>query len=440
VKHLYLILLPVLLVACSKSRQNAPATLQQPTIIKDTSGLYFMSAPVSATELQFTFPTYPAPFATITLRGDAGILEVFPITPLPMTGFAAAVTYPFQPGKRYSFTVETVVNHGLGYRYILPPYIHTYVAPFTWQELLSFTQRLGYDISPSRNILYAMDDAQNTLTTEKLSLMDGTITPISSMMNTYSHMIRAVNDSEILAVKGYASGTSDSSLLYRLNTNTGAVSNVAFVSTNYARYSRIIDNHILTTLPLFPGNAELIDLGDNSKRIYSVDSINFSLVGETNFDHIFYYNQIVNPITGTLTTLLSPGNDSAAVILIDSATQYLFLGYFKDLTTVPPNIGSYKTSFSVYSGNQLLYKDSFVTNREEEIPKQALIINNQLLFNQSFGWDTTYHISGYYRLDLNSKTMTLIHCRPAFEGDDFQLSPHTMISVQAGGVYKITIP
>ena len=430
-----------LFAACSK-KDNAPATLQIPTLYKDTGNLFFISQPISASEVQFTFPKYPSAFATITLRSDTGTVGVFPVTLQQLTGYSTAiVTYPFQSGTQYTLTVETVPANGLAYRYVLPKYIHTYLAPFTSQKLLSFTQLQGYDISPSRKTIFALDNAQKSPFAEKLSLADGTVTPVTGNIHGYTPIIRAIDDTDILAAVGLA-GTpagSDSGLLYRMNTNTGKTANVAVVSADYARYSRIIDNHILTTLPVYPGDAELIDLTDNSVRIIPYSTINFTIVRETNFDHIFYGDQIVDPNTGTLQTIMPPGTDSSDVVMLDSATQYLFLAGLKDLTTAEPNVASYFTNFSVYSGNNLIFEDNFVRDRAIIIPKQPAIINNRLLLNQNFGWDTTFHVSGYYQLDLNTRSLTLVNSTSA-TGDDFQLSPHTMISVRSDGVYRITVP
>jgi len=444
-KYGYPLLITLSLAACSKHDEKpiAPA----PIIVRDTSAaLFFRTVPTATDQLQLSFP-WIGNLAKVYLENDTGIVGTYPLVPVTNFSYNATINYPFAAGRRYSFLVESAPANGVAYRYFIRNYTHIYTAQFTYQKLLTLTQSLGpqaFDISPSRNTLFITDDITNTLSTKRLSLKDGRIDTIGGI---FGLVVRAINDSEIL-VKGatpqwpanipYPTPTGDSAILVRYNVNTKQSSFVSYVSSNYARYSRIVDNHILTTLPLFPGNSVLINLGDTTKRVYPAAAFNFSLVAENNFDHIFYGNQIVNPVTGALQSILP--TDSVGIQSIDSATGYITSFWY---TTPAPTAISFKSRIAVWlPGNPTpVYQSDLVNNRSFVSPRHTSIANNRLLFYQGFGYDTAYHIDGYYQLDLNTQTTTLVHCfSTPYVLDDFQLDPHTLISVRPDGVYRVATP
>ncbi|WP_188930917.1 hypothetical protein [Puia dinghuensis] len=441
--HHLLLLAALSFTACSK-HDTTPATPPAPPLIyKYTAAIPpFFSTPLATNQLQLTFPT-SYHIAQVFLKKDTTVLGQFPVT-RQSGNDNANITYPFEPGQQYSFIVESAPADGIVIRYALRNYTHTYITSFTFQQLLSLTQSLGlneFDISPSRKTLFITDDEHNWLITKRLSLTDGSIDSSSGV--PYG-VLRAISDSELLVSGSSYNGRfpgGDTAILARYNLYTKKTSFVAFVSANYSRISRIIDNHLLITQPLYPGNSQLISLVDTSTTTYPYSSVNFVLIGTNNFDHLYYRNQIVDPITGTFHNLI-PATDSAGIEVTDNATGYTITSWYSPIfpDSVPP-VGYYKSHLGVYAHGNSIYQSNNLTNCSFNIPRQTSITNNRLVFYESFGWDTTFHISGYYQLDLNTKTTTLLHCYSTPYGtEDFQLDPHTIISVHADGVYRVTLP
>jgi hypothetical protein len=251
-----------------------------------------------------------------------------------------------------------------------------------------------------------------------------------------------MSDNEILVEGSYGNrplGT-DSVALLRYNIQTGQSSFIDYVSPNYGRFSHVINNHILVTNPVFTsGTSSLIDLKDNSKVLYPNSALKFALVGENNFDHIYYENQVVDPVTGSLQTKL-PLTDSSGIEYIDSATQYTITSKYT-FYNPDDSLNYYKSRLAVYLQNNRVYQGDFDNTRLFQIGRQLNIHNNRILFYQSFGYDTRYRIDGYYLLDLNTQQVRLTQCDSTpYVIDDFQLDDHTIISVRADGIYKITLP
>jgi hypothetical protein len=438
--HHYLLLAALSLAACSK-KNSTPFVL--PVIYKDTAATPpFISAPLAANQLQLTFP-WSINLAKVYLKQDTTVLGVFPAVPQPEFSYFANINYPFVAGQHYDFVVESAPVNGVAIRYHLLNYTHTYLALFTYQKLLSLTQSLGpneFDISPSHNYLFITDDVKNTIVTKRLSLTDGSIDTISNIPYGF---LRAVSDNEILA-PGYSYNGrpfgGDTTVVLRYNIFTKQSSFVTFASGNYGRQSRIIDNHIIVTQPVFPGNSVLLNLADTSKIVYPGSTVNFSLIGENNFDHLYYANQLVDPVTGAFKSIL-PATDSAGIDIIDSSTGYAITSWYSTPTGATPPVAYFKSHFGVYAQGNYLYQSDNATNLTYSIPRRTSITGNRILFYQSFGWDSTFHISGYYQLDLNTKTTTLLHCiTTPYIVEDFQFDPHTMISVHSDGVYRVTLP
>jgi hypothetical protein len=435
------LLVALSLAACTK-QDTLPTPAIPRVIYKDTAAIPpFISTPLAANQLQLTFPWY-INMAKVYLKQDTTLLATFTAVQQPYFSSYANIVYPFAAGTKYSFVVETAPVNGTALRYTLHDYSHVFLSTFTSQQLLPLTQSLGprfADISPSRKFLFIADDVNNAIFTKRLSLIDGHVDIISGL--GYG-ILRAVSDDEILTTGYYNTGlrvTGDSTVLVRYNLTTKQASFVAYISANYARVTRVIDNHVLVTQPLYPGNSALIDLTNNSNIIYPYATVNFALVGEENFDHIYYLNQIVNPTSGTFQNII-PATDSAGIEVTDSTSGYAITSWYSDLMpTANPPVGYYKSHLGVYSHGVSIYQSGNATNLSYSIPRQTSITNNRLVFYQNWGWDTAFHAGGYYQLDLNTKTTKLLHSdnNSPF---DFQLDAHTTISVRSDGVYRITMP
>ena len=435
------ILLLVFLAACS--RKDTPVPAPRPVYIKDSdSSLKFKIIPLAPNQLKISFQYAPGGELTqLFLKKDTSTVGTWNFTKDAGGNFFTTITYNFEAGQKYNLVVESGVVNDTAYRYTTPNYTHIYINPFSYQKLLSLSQSLGpeaFDISPSRNVIFISDDIQNNVVTKRLSLKDLTVETINFGNNVNPLMIRAVSDDEVIVKSaGYfkpAPG-SDSTGLIRYNVKTGQSTFIDFVSANYGRFSRVINNHILITHPFFtPGNATLVNLSDGSKIDYSTSTVNPILIAENYFDHLYCNNNVIDPATGSVTMRL-PLPDSSGIEYIDNATQYTFVSKYVLNNT------SYQSQLLVYSQNTPLYQGDYSNARLIQIGRQLSINNNRVLLYQSYGYDTTFRIDGYYLLDLNTKQVSLVQCDSnPYVIDDFQLDGHTIISVRADGVYKIMVP
>ena len=439
--RLYILVAMAFLAGCSK--HDTPAPQPQPTIIKDvTTPLYFKLIPQASNQFKISFQSDPGrSLVKLYLKKDTSTVGTYTLGNDGNGYYSTVVSYDLTAGQPYKMVVESSSLNDTAFRYTLPAYTHTYLSPFQYEKLLSLTQSLGpkaFDISPSRNVIFITDDVNNTLITKRLSLSDGKIDTLASIKNGL--MIRAISDDEVLSLDDTYNNKillQDSAALMRYNIKTGLSSFVDFVSRDYGRFSRVINNHILVTEPYSLGNSALIDLTDNSKVVYPYSSFDFRYIGETNFDHLYYQNYVVDPATGALQSKLNL-TDSSGIDYIDSSTQYTIVSKY---VLQPETHAYYSSRLSVYSKTNLVYQGNYANSRLFQVGRQLSISNDRILLYQSFGYDTTYRIDGYYMLDLNTHQLSLLQCDSnPYVILDFQLDLHSMISVRADGVYRVRMP
>jgi 5-hydroxyisourate hydrolase-like protein (transthyretin family) len=443
-KKLYVFVTMALLAGCSKHDSPAPQPQTQPLIVKDVnSPLYFKITPQSPAQLKISFLYNPGRSLTkLYLKKDTATVGTYALSNDGNDYYSAVVNYDFAAGQPYKLVVQSSGINDTAFRYTLPNYTHTYLSPLQYEKLLGLTQSLGpkaFDFSPSRNVIFITDDVNNSLIIKRLNLNDLKIDTLGSAINGL--MIRAVSDSVVLSMSGTYNNRflqEDSAALMRYNVNTGHSSFIDFVSRDYGRFSRVIKDHILVTEPYYSsGNSALINLNDNSKVIYPYSSFDFRYIGEFNFDHLYYENYVVDPATGALQSPL-PLTDSSGIDYIDSSTQYTIVSKYVQKRTAPDY---YTSRLSVYSKSGLIYQGDYVNTCSMQIGRQLSISNNRILLYQSFGYDTTFRIDGYYMLDLNTRQLNLLQCDSnPYVMMDFQLDPHSMISVRADGIYRVRIP
>jgi hypothetical protein len=441
--YFILILLLVFLAACS--RKDTPVPAPRPVYIKDSdSSLKFKIIPLAPNQLKISFQYAPGGQLTqLFLKKDTSTVGTWDLSKDAGGNFFTTLIYNFEAGQKYNLVVQSGTVNDTAYRYTTPNYTHIYTNPFTYQKLLPLSQSLGpgaFDISPSRNVIFISDDIQNNVVTKRLSLKDLSVDTIKFGTNVNPLMIRAVSDDEVIVKAGgffKPSPGSDSTGLIRYNVKTGQSTFIDFVSSNYGRFSRVINNHILITHPFFtPANATLVNLADNSKVDYPTGTVNPILIAENYFDHIYCNNNVIDPATGGL-SMKFPLPDSSGIEYIDNATQYTFVSKY----VLNNTSAYYQSQLLVYSQNTLLYQGDYSNGRLIQIGRQLSINNNRVLFYLSYGYDTTFRIDGYYLLDLNTKQVSLVQCDSnPYVIDDFQLDGHTIVSVRSDGIYKILVP
>jgi len=442
-RGLYYLLTFILLSGCSKNDTPSPV-LPPPITIKDTTGLlWFKTIPQSATQVKLSVLCDPnSGMDTAYLQKDGATVGAYAFSrEVPASSWSAIITYNFTTDAKYDFMIRAKRTGNTALRYTIPGYKHVYLATFNYQKLIAFKQTLGMqaiDITPSHNYIYFTDDSINILSTKKLSLKDGSVQVIRFPDTLSQLRIRAISDDELILMGNTKSQlgryTNDTSMLFRYNTATGKTTFLDYVSSDYGRISRVIDNHLIATKPYFSSaHSTLIDLNDNSTR--DLGLIDFRYIDEVSYDHLYYYNQLVDPATGAFQSVV-PSADSNAVEYLDNTTNYTIASRY----IFHPDSG-YFSRLVVYSGGAPVYQGSYTYNRSPSIPRLTHITGNRMLYHQQYGYDVKFNTDGYYVLDLNTRQEQLIHCdSDPYAIWDFQPDAHTTISVRADGIYRITNP
>jgi hypothetical protein len=337
------------------------------------------------------------------------------------------------------------------YRYTINGYHHIYAAAYSTQQVLGLNPQYpltggnSFDISPSHKYIFISDystsNAGNTITGKftirRLSLADFTADTVPGNLNGL--LVRAVSDSVLLLQTSIYNGRylgADSSQLVLYNINDGSIKFVDWASQSYGRFSRIVNNHILVTNPVNAatgGTESLIDLGGNTRVTYPQAQLDLRFIGETNFDNIYYNNQVVNTGTGTISSPL-PANAGEGIVYVDNAT-----GYGITISYNPLQNNIYSNTLNVYHNQDKVYQGDSITGCSFSTPRIMRFNNKSVLFYQYFAYGTTFNVDGYYSLDLNTKKITLVQSwSTPYVSYDFQLDDTHIIAVRPDGVYRLT--
>ncbi|MCJ8208392.1 hypothetical protein MUY27_01640 [Mucilaginibacter sp. RS28] len=435
----------LLLSSCSKKDKVQPFDNASKTIIKDEGLIAFKAMPLADNQLKIALAP-EGPVATkMILRQDTNTLATMPVT-RDANGYAAATfTYAFKSGVKYNVVIQSpVAGTDTLKQYHIADYQHQYVKKYNYTQVLALHQSLGsnyFDISPSRRYIFIQDDVNNVVQTKKLDLQTMAVTTLD--FDFTGSPIRAVSDNELLAfgnkttanVPTPADPGNDAVVLAKYNTDSKQSTFVSFVSNGYGRISRVINNHVLVTNPVFTAKtASLINLGDLSAVKYSLNSFDFTAIHEYSFNHIIYSNSFVNPANGAITTPVQlPAN--SGLIDVDDATGYAFATNFSKDAKNNPLVG-----FSVYKGNNEVFRSDFKYGRGDYFPIIYNISNNSVIFYRHFGFDTTVNLDGYYQLNISTGEITLLQTDSnPYVITDYQVADGSIISVRNDGVYKLTI-
>lgn len=313
-KYIYLIAVALLTVSCTKDREFVPVKAPAATL-KDAGLIAFKMNPLSATEVKVTFKDTEGQLLTkIILKDDTTTLATMPISQTSIGIVGATFKYAFQAGKKYNFLVQAAASSNSIKQYHIPEYIHQYVSQYAYQKIFTLHQSMGgngFDLSPSHNYLFIADDVSNSIQIKRINLQTFAVESVSNSLS--GNLIRAVSDNELLV---YGDKTTenqpaipdpgyDAAILARYSMLTQKSVFVDYVSFGYGRTSRIVDNHVLVTNPVYTkGTASLINLSDLSKVEYPLSNFDFRFISEYSFDDILYDNMVVNPANGQFSTLV----------------------------------------------------------------------------------------------------------------------------------------
>ncbi|WP_158799813.1 hypothetical protein [Pedobacter sp. L105] len=443
-KYRYLLALILLFASCTKDSDFDPVKASEGTV-KDAGLIAFKMIPLSANQVNVAFAnTNPdQPLAKVILREDSTVLATTIVDTSPGM-FTATFTYAFQAGKKYNFLVQSAASSKTIKQYRIPEYIHQYVSEYAYQKILPLTQGLGinsFDLSPSRNYLFITDYINNISQIKRVNLQTLAAENVSNSLSGL--LIRAVSDDDILV---YGDKTTqnlpatpdpgdDAEILARYSMLNQRSVFVDYVSSGYGRTSRIVDNHVLVTNPIYTRKtASLINLIDLSKVEYPLSNFDFRFISFYSFNDILYDNMIVNPANGQFSTPVTL-DDNSGLVNIDHSTGYIFTA-----TTVENAAHDFLNGYSVYKGNTLVYRSDTVALRSIDFPIIYNIKNDVVTFHQGFGYDTKVNIDGYYILDLKTKELKLVQADSSpYVIEDYQMKDGSVISIRADGVYKLTL-
>jgi len=444
-KYFYLIISILLLSACSKKAEVVVPAVK--IAVKDAGEIKYKAAPLSENSVKLDFlgsPDYE--LKKIILKQDTTTLATSTVTANSNVSFSATVNYPFKPGVKYNFSVQTTVVSNSVQQYHVSDYVHTYASAYNYQKILSLHQSMGpngFDISPSRKYLFISDDVNNVVQVKRVSLQTLTVDNLDYNL-IGAGPLRAVSDNELLVTgdnstenlpKTADPGT-DAVILAKYNISTKKSTFVDYVSSDYGRTSRIVNNHVLVTNPVYTAQtASLINLADLSRIKYSLNTdIDFRFINEYSFNHILYNSELLNTGTGKFTQPLNLDANSG-IAEIDDATGYSFVQRLINNASGVPVAG-----FAVYKSKAVVYDSGYKLGISVYLPVIYNIKNDVLTYYQYFDYDTSEHTDGYYTLNLKTGESKLIQAESnVYVRSDYQLKDGSVFSVKADGVYKLTL-
>jgi hypothetical protein len=410
------------------------------TIILNTSNLKFKISPTASD--QFIFPIENQEKKTYKLYLKQGNNEVgsYSLTPeTPNTSISSTiVNYNFVPNIAYQIIIRATTENKdsvVQENFTINSYIHNYCNQFTYEKLATINQRLDFDISPSRNIIFYIDYINNKCVLKRLSISDKKLDILDE--NFFSLLIRAKNDNELIVRTSEYNNRflkDDSCALLDYDVYSHKKTFLDWGSSDYGRYSRVVNNSIMISNPISTNSVSLINLADNSVKKYPG---NIVLLGEYSFDHIYLDGKIFNFDNYIFAKGLSFLNANSGIMYYDENSKYYITGeYFEE-----PNSLDQYSRMIIYKDNKVVYEQSFEKGRSYSIPSSINLSDNKLIFYQHFDYDSSVRIDGYYLLDINTKKVTLLQNdnNKFIKSDFFDNNKNSFISIRPYEIYKITL-
>lgn len=411
------------------------------TVIITTSNFKFKISP-TATD-QFTFSVQNSDKKTYKLYLKLGKEELANYLFAPETTnsniSSTIVKYNFVPNVAYQIIIRAITENKDSVvleNFTINSYVHNYCNKFIYEKLASINQRLDFDISPSRNVIFYNDYINNKCVLKRLSISDKKLDILDE--NFFSLLIRAKNDNELIVRTSEYNNRfflNDSCALLDYDVYTHKKTFLDWGSSDYGRYSRVVNNSIVISNPIYTNTISLINLDDNSEKKYPA---NILLLGEYNYDHIYLGRQILNFANYSFTNGLSFLNANSGIMYYDENSKYYIIcEYFGE-----PNSLDQYSRMIVYKDNKVVYEQLFEKGRSFGFPSSINISDDKLIFYQHYNYDSSVRIDGYYLLDIATKQVTLLQNdnneRVKFDFFD-ENNKNSFISVRPNEIYKITI-
>lgn len=439
---LILALISVLIYSCKKEEVRPDNGLvKKDTIKTSVSDLKFKLFP-TATD-QFTFSVLNQKSKTYKLflkKGNTLVANYLLATANNNNDISSTVVkYNFSPNDVYQISIQaTRENTDTVFQeeFTIKEYTHKYFNKFNYEKLASINQRLDFDISPSRNVIFYIDYINNKFVLKRLSLTDKKLEVLDE--NFFSLLIRSKSDNQLIVSSGKYNNRflkPDSCALLNYDVNTHETSFIDWGSASYGRFSRVVNNSIMVSNPVLTNSISLINLSDNTKKKYPAD---IRYLSEYSFNQIFLGGNILNFSNFNFENGLPFLNSNSSIAYFDENSQYYITAeYFRESQSL-----SYYSRMIIYKDNKIVYEQPFEKGRSFGFPSIINLADNKLIFYQSYDYDSNIRFDGYNLLDINTKKITFLqndsnnYVKYDFFTDSNKSS---FISVRPYEIYKLTM-
>ena len=437
-----LALLSALIFSCTKENiQTYNGIAKKDTLKTSISDLKFKISP-TATD-QFTFSVLNQNSNTYKLylkKGNTEVANFDLVTENSNKSVSSAVVkYNFSPNDVYQISIQATRENTdtiFQEEFIINEYTHQYFNKFNYEKLASINQRLDFDISPSRNMIFYLDYIDNKPVLKRLSLTDKKLDILDD--NFFSLLIRSKSDNQLIVRTGkfnnrFLKGDSCALLSYDIYTHESSF--IDWGSSDYGRYSRVVNNSIMVSNPVFTNSVSLVNLADNSKKTYPAD---IRFLSEYNFNQIAMGGEILNFSNFNFENRLPFISSNSSIAYFDDNSQY----YITEECFRESQLSSYSTRMVIYKDNKVVYEQPFEKGRWFNFPGIINLKDNQLIFQQGYEYDSTIKFDGYYLLDIGTKKITFLqndnnnYAKYDFFSDG---NKNSFISVRPYEIYKITL-
>ena len=349
------------------------------------------------------------------------------------------VSYNFLPNKFYQILIrsfkedkDTVFIEDFS----IYGYIHKYPNKFNYEKLASITQKLDFDISPSRNVIFYLDYIYNKFVLKRISIIDNKLEVLDEDFVTL--LLRSKNDNELI-IKSQKYNNRylgfDSCAIISYDVNSKKSSFIDWGSMDYGHLSRVVNNEILFSNPFLTNTVSLVNLSDGSKKTYPTDN---RYLREHNYDHLYLGNDILDFATLNFVNRLPFLSSNSSISYFDENSQYyITTEYFGESQTA-----TVYSRMVIFKNDKIVCELPFERGRSFSIPGIINLSDNKLIFYQSYEFDSDVKLDGYYLLDISTNKITLLQNdnNNYFKYDFFTgIDKNIFISIRPYEIYKITI-
>jgi len=439
---LILALLSVLIYSCKKENvQVVNGPVKKDTLKTSVSDLKFKIYPTANDQFTFSVLNKNGKSYKLYLKKDTTELASYLLATENDNDFisSAVVKYNFSPNVVYKISIQaTSQNTDTVFQeeFTIKDYTHQYFNKFNYEKLAAINQTLDFDISPSRNTIFYLDYISNKFVLKRLSLTAKKLDVLDE--NFFSLLIRAKSDNQLITRTSKYNNRylkRDSCAVISYDINTHETSFIDWGSSDYGRYSRVVNNSIMVSNPVFTNTVSLVNLADNSKKTYPAD---IRFLSEYNFNQIAMGGEILNFNNLNFENKLPFISSNSSIAYFDDNSQYYITQeYFRESES-----SSYFSRMIIYKDNKIVYEQPFEKGRWFNFPRVINLKDNKFIFQQGYEYDSIVRFDGYYLLDISTKKITFLQNDnnkyvkyDFFNGTD----KNAFISVRPYEIYKITM-